>query len=109
MKIRQMIEGATQGPVFIGTDAAHDCPPHTNSGLALIDTGRVSDFPISRLMEWNNARLIHAMLNNAPALADLVETVQTLMRYPGLKAHVGSEFFNPVEAALSKLSEEFQP
>ncbi len=52
--------------------------------------------------------LAGTLIENAPALADLVETVQMLMRYPALKFYVGSEFFNPVEAALSKLSEEFQ-
>ena len=54
----EVCDKATSGPWFVADDDAKDCSSHTNSGLALVDTGRESDWPIARLMEWDNAPLI---------------------------------------------------
>lgn len=62
----------TPGPYFVASDAALDCPAHSNSGLALVDTGRENDWPIARLCEWGNAHLIAA----AP---DLLEALQAFV------------------------------
>lgn len=59
----------TPGPWYVGDDTGEDCPNHCGGGLALVDTGRFSDFTICRHVEWNNARLIAA----APDLLALVE------------------------------------
>ena len=50
----------TPAPWFVAHDKASDSPSHRNSGLALVETGRLGDFPIARLCEWNNVRLIAA-------------------------------------------------
>lgn len=50
----------TEGPWFISGDDAEDTAHHAHSGLAMIDTGRVSDWPIARLCEWNNVYLLAA-------------------------------------------------
>lgn len=50
-----------EGPWFAASDDAHDAPPHKESGLALVDTGRESDWPIGRLMEWSVARYFEAL------------------------------------------------
>lgn len=47
-----------EGPYFVGVDEATDYPPHTNSGLSLVDTGRQSDWPIARLCEGPTADAI---------------------------------------------------
>src|SRR5690348_15624479 len=68
----------TPGPWYAANDAAEDCPDHTNSGLALIDTGRTEDWPIARLVEWNNAHLIAAAPDLLAALKDLAGGMMTL-------------------------------
>jgi hypothetical protein len=50
----------TEGPWYVGDDTGEDCPNHCGGGLALVDTGRFSDFTICRHVEWNNAPLIAA-------------------------------------------------
>lgn len=60
----------TPGPYFLDADDAEDCPDHANSGLAMIDTGRESDWPIARLMEWHNAKRVHACLTACEGIAD---------------------------------------
>ena len=62
----------TPGPWFVSGDDAEDCPPHRNSGLAQVDTG-TDAWPIARLCEWNNARLIAA----APDLLAEIEREYT--------------------------------
>jgi hypothetical protein len=59
-EIEAIAKAATPGPYFIGDDTATDAKPHANSGLALVDTGRDSDWPIARLCEWNSANHIAA-------------------------------------------------
>jgi len=48
----------SEWPWFVAGDEAEDCPPHKDSGLALVDTGRTADWPIARLCEWNTAKFI---------------------------------------------------
>jgi hypothetical protein len=57
-RLTELDAKATPGPWFAAGDDAEDCPDHAGSGLALVDTGRMSDWPAARLCEWYNARLI---------------------------------------------------
>lgn len=56
-----------EGPYYVRNDTATDCPAHSNSGLALVDTlvdtRRDSDWPVARLCEWPMARRIALALN----------------------------------------------
>ena len=58
----------TEGPYFVGEDAALDCRAHKNSGLARVDTGRSEDWPVARLCEWGNAHRIALTLNHFDAM-----------------------------------------
>lgn len=58
-----------EGPAFASSDEAKDTIPHKNSGLALVDTGRVSDWPIARLCEWNTAGFIARVYTDYAALS----------------------------------------
>ena len=69
-EIEAELKAATPGPYFVGTDSAVDCPDHAHSGLALVDTGRESDWPIARLCEWPTARFIAGSWTNISALLD---------------------------------------
>ena len=60
-EIEAVIKTVPEGPWFAAADEAEDSPPHKNSGLALVDTGRTSDWPIARLCEWNTAKYIAAV------------------------------------------------
>ena len=71
--LERLHKEAPEGPYYVGDDDAEDCPPHRKSGLAMVDTGRVSDWPIARLCEWNTARLIAFGL---PALPELIEAAR---------------------------------
>lgn len=65
-----MSEGKhTPGPYYAGHDTGKDCPNHAGGGLAVIDTGRESDWPIARHVEWNNVPLLTA----APELLEACE------------------------------------
>ena len=59
--LRVLAERVPEGPWFAAEDDASDAPPHKKSGLALVDTGRQSDWPIARLTEWDTARYIAAL------------------------------------------------
>lgn len=61
-------KGYAPGPYFVAADDAEDCPDHANSGLAMIDTGRDSDWPVARLMEWDMAARVHACLTACEAI-----------------------------------------
>lgn len=63
-----LLEKIPEGPYFAAEDEARDAPPHTNSGLAMVDAGRVSEWPAARLIEWPMARAVAALLTHGPAL-----------------------------------------
>lgn len=52
---------AIEGPYYVAIDDAEDTGEHRNSGLALVETGRQSDWPVARLCEWETAYFIAAM------------------------------------------------
>ena len=56
--IRERRAKLPETPWFVAADDARECGPHTNSGLALVDTGRESDWPIARLCYWPIAEFI---------------------------------------------------
>jgi len=66
--IETAYQKAVQGPVFVSPDDAKDVPAHANSGLAMIDTGRVSDWHYGRLMEWSEATFVAALINAWPQI-----------------------------------------
>lgn len=82
-----MSEKHTPGPWYVSADEAADCPDHHGSGLAMVDTGRSADWPIARLCEWNNARVIAclpdllAALEAAPVEAPLGLTEMAYTRW----------------------------
>lgn len=59
--LRKLAAKAPEGPWFAAEDPADDAKPHKGSGLALVDTGRQSDWPIARLTEWNTASYLAAV------------------------------------------------
>jgi hypothetical protein len=96
----------TPGPWHIGPDDADDCPEHCNSGLALVDTGRVSDWPIARLCEWNNARLIAAAPELYEACRDCANAIEQLEGTPieyALAIQL-SDALRDARAALAKVA-----
>lgn len=67
----------TPGPYYAGDDTGTDCPNHAGGGLAIIDTGRESDWPIARHVEWNNVPLLTA----APALYESIKECISALTY----------------------------
>lgn len=59
---------------FARFDHATDCPDHQDSGLAAVDTGRSSDWPIARLCEWPTAEYIAAA--NPLMISRLIQQVR---------------------------------
>ena len=59
-KMRELAQKATPGPWTTLNDSALDTLDHRYSGLALVETGRQSNWPIARLCEWSNAYFIAA-------------------------------------------------
>jgi len=78
--IEARVNAATEGPWFVGPDDATDCPDHSHSGLALVDTGRSSDWPVARLCEWQNAKFIVEAITDIPALIAEVKRLQGEIR-----------------------------
>jgi len=80
-RLNALAEKATQGPYFVDVDPAQDTTEHRNSGLALIDTGRQSDWPVLRLGEWPTTEFVAALLNAWPNIfAALTEAAQDIER-----------------------------
>jgi hypothetical protein len=80
-KLRELAGKATEGPYFADLDDAIDAPDHKKSGLALVDTGRVSDWPIARLIEWDQARYTAALdPSTVTKLLDVVEAARQYRR-----------------------------
>lgn len=59
-ELRALAKKAPEGPWFAGEDPAEDAPVHGNS-LAMVDTGRESDWPVARLTEWHTAEYLAAV------------------------------------------------
>lgn len=57
-QIAQLVESLPDGPYFVNFDDGSDCPNHANSGLAVVDTGRESDWPVARHCHWPVAKVI---------------------------------------------------
>lgn len=75
-----------EGPYYVAADDALDCPPHANSGLALVDTGRSGDWPIARLCEWHTARRIALTMNCHEEMLAVLKAAlaeAATRRYPG--------------------------
>jgi hypothetical protein len=84
-QIARLNEKATQGEYFTGIDDAHDTIPHKDSGLALIDNGTQSDWPVARLCEWPTADFLCALVNYYRSgalqrLAELAEEVSHIAK-----------------------------
>jgi len=73
-KLKKLREAATEGPYYVAEDAANDATHHKNSGLALIDTGRESDWPVARLCEWPTANYIAELANDAIPLLEACQS-----------------------------------
>lgn len=73
-EIRERLTKAPERPWFVGHDDAEECGPHKNSGLALVDTGRESDWPIARLCEWPTAEFIKNAPDDIKFLLNLLAT-----------------------------------
>ena len=83
-KIEAMTKIVPEGPWFAAADEAEDSPPHRNSGLALVDTGRISDWPIARLCEWNTAKYIATIPpEHLAALVKYVRAAEAWICRPG--------------------------
>lgn len=79
-----------EGPYFVGIDEAADCPPHTNSGLSLVDTGRQSDWPIARLCEGPTAAAIADLPTMLAAIREAAAEIERLRADAGrTKALIG--------------------
>jgi hypothetical protein len=59
-QIAELLDKVPEPPWFVDSDEAKECGPHSYSGLALVDTGRTSEWPIARLCEWPTANFIAA-------------------------------------------------
>jgi hypothetical protein len=80
-ELRRLAEAATPGPYFVALDDALDTIQHRNSGLAMVDTGRESDWPIARLQEWHDARYIAACSpERILAMLDVIAAADNLSR-----------------------------
>lgn len=57
-----LCEWAIKGPYFVSHDNkdmdSDDYRAHVGSGLAVVDTGRDTDWPVARFCEWPTAQLI---------------------------------------------------
>ena len=71
-EIEEELKEIPEAPWFAAEDCATDCPPHKNSGLALVDTGRSSDWPIARLCHWDVAVFIAKAPERIAALVKMI-------------------------------------
>jgi hypothetical protein len=109
--IEQLLAKVPEDPWFVDADVAEECGPHRHSGLALVDTGRESDWPIARLCEWHTAKFIAA----APSIVrELLAENETLRwdKHAGQDlinaARIGRELITENESLRSQLAESQQ-
>lgn len=88
----------TEGPWFVGADEALDTISHKHSGLALVDTGRTEDWPITRLCYWNNARLISA----APELLQVCKDIINYCPFCSVGSNCRAAHHSQLRAAIAK-------
>lgn len=98
-EIEARITKLPEGPWFAAFDRAKECGPHRDSGLALVDTGRESDWPIARLCEWHAAKFIAASITDIPALC---QTVRALRAQVEKQDAIISAYENNDEEALAE-------
>jgi hypothetical protein len=79
--IRLRLVNVPEGPWFVGSDDAPDCRPHRNSGLALVDTGRESDWPIARLCHWPVADFIANAPTDIDTLLSACEKMSAALKH----------------------------
>jgi hypothetical protein len=80
LEARNTPEDVPELPWFVTHDEAKDCPPHANSGLAKIDSGRESDWFVARLLEWPTAHYIVRCCTNAEKLAEALKESEIMLR-----------------------------
>lgn len=68
----ELYEQMPEGPYFADFDDGGDCPAHANSGLAVVDTGRESDWPIARHCHWPVAKWVVLSRAAMPALLGML-------------------------------------
>jgi hypothetical protein len=78
-EIEALLSRIPDGPWFVAGDKAEECGPHRNSGLALVDTGRGSDWSIARLCEWHTADFIAQSRTIVPALISRVRRLEAAL------------------------------
>lgn len=88
-----------EGPVFISDDEAKDTTAHRNAGLAMLDTGRQSDWPIARLQEWNEARFYAALRNYYPKLRAALQAREGWISVADRMPEDGTECLVVIKAA----------
>lgn len=71
-ELTELLAKIPEGPYFAGFDDGGDCPNHANSGLAVVDTGRESDWPIARHCHWPVAKWIVLSRVALPALLGIL-------------------------------------
>ncbi len=119
MKIRRMIEAATQGKWYLlespwlqrgmNTAILAGTPdPHGAKFVCDFEIQKQESADDAPDTSWEDAALITALKNNAPALADLVEAAQLLCRRVEIGEIRSRKTYAQFKGILSKLSEEFQ-
>lgn len=78
-EIEQRANKAIEGPWFTAGDDL-EAGPHTNSGLALIETGRNEDWWPARLCEWPTAEFIASARTDVPALHAVVQHLRKCIK-----------------------------
>ena len=75
-ELKAALAKVPDGPWFTNFDDAEDCPDHSHSGLAKVETGRSGDWWIARLCEWPIASYI--ALANPQTILELIAEVERL-------------------------------
>lgn len=109
--LRELCGAATTGPYFVSHDDKEmddgGYRAHVASGLAIIDTGRVGDWPIARFCEWPQAELIarlspEVVMKTYEALIELRSIIDPMFEScAGLKTF-NLEQYEAIGPALAK-------